>query len=309
MVLPGLGWALIRLVGWEPGPLVPLLAFTPYVAAWAVLPLVLSVALRRWWAGAAAALAVALLAIAVLPRMVPDGSATDQAVTDRTRIRVATVNLLAGAADLSVVMELLRRERVDVLMMQEFTPDAEAELDRLGVVESLPYRRADAEVGTTGSAVYSRFPLTDVGVRRNEGGFAQSYGTIQPPGSPPLLVESAHPMAPYAWHTLELWRTDLAAQPRPDPDSAPRILAGDFNATLDHAALRRLIAAGYVDAAAATGHGLVGTWGPYDGSWIPPVTLDRVLVDRRIGVDSVVVHTVPGSDHRMVVAGLVLPPP
>jgi len=306
LVLPGLLWAVLRLAGWEYGPLVQLLAFTPYVAAWTVVPLAVAVWSRRWWASGAALLAVVLLAVAVLPRAVPDGDRTATAA-DGVTVRVATANLLAGAADLTVLMELLRRERVDVLAMQEFTPTAEAELDRLGVGDLLPYRRADPEVGTTGSAVYARWPVTDDGVRRNLGGFAQSYGTVRPPGSGPVLVESAHPMAPFALHTLPSWRADLAGQPHPDPQGPPRILAGDFNATLDHAALRRLIATGYVDAADATGDGLVGTWGPYSGSPIPPVTLDRVLVDDRIGVRSVTVHRVPGSDHRMVVAGLVLP--
>ncbi|WP_348775180.1 endonuclease/exonuclease/phosphatase family protein [Solwaraspora sp. WMMD791] len=305
LVLPAAGWAVLRLVGWEGGPLVQLLAFTPYVAGWAVVPLAVAALTRRWWAAAVAGLVVAALAAAVLPRVVPDGVT---APADGTPVRVATANLLAGAADLSVLLELLRQERVDVLAMQEFTPAAEAELDRLGVTELLPYRRSDAEIGTTGSAVYSRWPIVDTGVRRNEGGFAQSYGTVRPPAGGPVLVESAHPMAPFALRTIPLWRADLAAQPQPDPQGPPRVLAGDFNSTLDHAALRRLIATGYVDAAAATGKGLVGTW-PYDGAPIPPVTLDRVLVDQRIAVESVAVHGLPGSDHRMVVAALVLPAP
>ena len=307
LVLPGLLWAVIRFAGWEYGPLVQLLAFTPYVAGWSVVILAVAALCRRWRATMAALLAAVALTAMVLPRAVPDGATTD--ADAGVRVRVATANLLAGQAELPVLLDLLRQERVDVLAMQEFTPDAEAELDRLGIAELLPYRRADAEVGTTGSALYARWPVTDAGMRRNVGGFAQSYGTVQVPTAGPVLVESAHPMAPFALYTLPMWRADLAAQPQPDPDRPPRVLAGDFNSTLDHAALRRLIATGYVDAAAATGKGLVGTWGPYDGSPIPPVTLDRVLVDERIGVESVVVRTVPGSDHRMVVAGLVLPAP
>jgi endonuclease/exonuclease/phosphatase family metal-dependent hydrolase len=85
---------------------------------------------------------------------------------------------------------------------------------------------------------------------------------------------------------------------------APRLLLGDFNATLDHAALRRLIGSGYRDAADAVGAGLRPTW-PADV--VPVVTLDHVLVDSRIGVRSVTVHAVPGTDHRAVVAVLAIP--
>ena len=46
------------------------------------------------------------------------------------------------------------------------------------------------------------------------------------------------------------WRGDLRALPPATPDGPLRILAGDFNATLDHAELRRLLDTGYEDAAA-----------------------------------------------------------
>jgi endonuclease/exonuclease/phosphatase family metal-dependent hydrolase len=84
-----------------------------------------------------------------------------------------------------------------------------------------------------------------------------------------------------------------------------RILAGDFNATLDHARLRRLIDTGYRDAADQLGEGLHPTF-PI-GQRMPPITLDHVLADRRVGIRSFVARRVPRSDHRAVRAELVLP--
>jgi hypothetical protein len=200
---------------------------------------------------------------------------------------------------------------VDVLAVQEFTPDIAAELDRLGLDALLPYRMLNPEVGTTGSGLYARFPLSESGFRRNQGfHFTQAYGMLAAPGAPPVRVESAHPAAPYAVGVVPDWRTDLLGQPPATPQGQLSILAGDFNATLDHAPLRDLIATGYVDAADAAdaaGAGLAGTWGPYDGDMIPPVTIDHVLVDRRIAVRAVKVHPLPGSDHRAVLAELRLP--
>ena len=46
---------------------------------------------------------------------------------------------------------------------------------------------------------------------------------------------------------------------------------------------------------------------PHDGDPIPPVTIDHVLVDRRIGVVTASTHPMPGSDHRALFATLVLP--
>lgn len=303
-VVPGAAWAAVRLPGLERGPLVQLVAFTPYVAAWTLLPLLLALALRRWWL----AVAAALVALALIGAVTPRALASGQPPVAGPALRLLTANVLAGAGSPQALVDLVRAHRVDVLTVQELTPGIAADLDRLGLAQLMPHRQLEPEVGTTGSGLYSRFPLADGGLRRNAGfGFGQAYGTIAVPGAPPVRVESAHPAAPYAVDVVADWRTDLTAQPPATPDGTLQILAGDFNATLDHALLRALLGTGYVDAADAAGAGLTGTWGPYDGDLIPPVTIDHVLVDRRIAVRSVTVHPLPGSDHRPVLAELRLP--
>ncbi|MEV4755303.1 endonuclease/exonuclease/phosphatase family protein [Micromonospora sp. NPDC049559] len=296
-------WAVVRLGGLERGPLVQLVAFTPYAAAASPLPLVLALALRRWGPAALATLAALALVGAVAPRAIAD----DGTVASGPELRVLTANVLGGAGDPAALVGLVRDARVDVLALQEFDPGTGAALDRLGLVTLLPYRQLNPVADASGSALYSRYPLTDGGVRRNAGGFTQAYGTLRVPGAPAVLVESVHPASPYSLAMLDDWRDDLRAEPPATPRGPLRILAGDFNATLDHAPLRDLLDTGYADAAATAGAGLAGTWGPYDGDPIPPVTIDHVLVDRRIGVRRVAVHPPAGSDHRPVLAELTLP--
>jgi endonuclease/exonuclease/phosphatase family metal-dependent hydrolase len=305
LVLPGAAWAVIRAGGWERGPLVQLFAFTPYVAAGLWIPATAAAVSRRWLAAAVGVSAAAVLASAVAPRALPDRHGGP---TDGVDLHVMTANMLAGRADPTTIVDLVRRHEVTVLALQEFTPAAQHALAAAGLQALLPYSSLAPEEDTSGSALYSRFPVTSAGVRRNGGGFQQAYGTVQPPGAGPLAVESAHPIAPYAVSALPSWREDLANQPRPDPNAPPRILLGDFNSTLDHEPLRTLIAHGYRDAADTAGAGLIGTWGPYDGKPIPAVTIDHVLVDRRIGVRDVRVYGMPGSDHRTIVATLILSP-
>ncbi len=304
-VAPGTAWAVVRLLGLDRGPLVQLLAFTPYMAAGSLLPLVLTVALRRRWPAAVAAVTAVTLVAVVAPRAV----GSDAPPAAGPALRLLTANLLAGTADAQALVDLVRRHRVDVLTVQEFTPAIGAELDRLGLDRLLPHRELHPADGTVGSGLFARHPVSAGGVRHNRGGwgFDQAYGTVAVPGAPPLRVESAHPSAPYALDQVGHWRADLAAQPPATPDGQLSILAGDFNATLDHAPLRALLDTGYVDAADAAGAGLTGTWGPYDGDPIPPVTIDHVLVDRRIAVRAVSVHAIPDSDHRAVLADLRLP--
>ena len=310
LVLPGLLWVVTRLVGFERGPLVQLLAFTPYVAAWSLAPLALSLALRQWWVAGVAAVVVIAFASVVLPRWI--GSGSPAAAGGGRPIRVLTANLLFGGADPDALVALVHDHRVDLLALQEYTKEAEAGLDRADIADLLPYRESRPADGGGGSAVYARFPLGGGGVRTNPCGFLQAYAIVAVPGARPVVFESAHPAAPSEVKLLDCWRMDLAGEPGADdppatPDGPVRVLAGDFNSTLDHRALRRLIGRGYRDAGQTVGKGLVGTWGPYDGSRVPPVTIDHILVDRRIGVRAVSVHGIPGSDHRAVFAELTVP--
>ncbi|GAA0508469.1 endonuclease [Paractinoplanes deccanensis] len=307
LTLPGLVWGVFRSLGWEPGYAVMVMAFTPYVAAWTLVPLAAALVARKWLIAAVAAVAAVLLGVAVLPRALP-GSSPGTGVP----LTVMTINMFVGQADPAAVVKLVREHDVAVLAVQEFTPAAADGLAAAGLGEVLPYRALADEVGTTGSGLYSRYPMTAQGSQRFHGdnlqpGNLQAYATIQVPGAAPIVVESAHPLAPYSKEALPSWRADLEEEPRADRNGAPRVLLGDFNATLDHEPLRDLISGGYRDAADTVGKGLIATWGPYAGRPIPPVTLDHVLVDERVGVRDVQVHGVEGSDHRSVLAVLTVP--
>ena len=309
LALPGLLWAVGRSLGWEPGHLAMVVAFTPYAAVWAWVPVLAALLARKWLIAALAAVAAVVLAGLVLPRAVPDG---DRGPAGGVPLTVMTINMYFGRADAATVVRLVREHDVAVLAVQEFTTGAAARLSAAGLDALLPHHALADEVGTTGSGLYSRFPMTGAGSRRGNGdslqmGNMQVYATIQPPGAAPIAVESVHPLAPYSLDALPSWRADLAAEPRADQGGPPRILLGDFNATLDHEALRAAVARGYRDAADATGKGLLGTWGPYGGRPIPPITLDHVLVDERIGVRDVGVHGVTGTDHRSVIAMVTVP--
>jgi endonuclease/exonuclease/phosphatase (EEP) superfamily protein YafD len=104
---------------------------------------------------------------------------------------------------------------------------------------------------------------------------------------------------------VRTWESDLAALPAPGPEVL-RVLAGDFNATLDHASLRAVLRRGWADAAQRAGRGLAWTWRPLRLPW-PRLALDHQLVDPRISVAGVRFLHVAGSDHRALVVDLVLP--
>jgi endonuclease/exonuclease/phosphatase (EEP) superfamily protein YafD len=295
-------WAAVRVLGWERGfPAVQLIAFTPYVAGAAVLVPPLALLLRRWPAAAVAALVATALLACVVPRWSADGGP----LPTGPALRVMTANMLVGTADPAAIVALVRAERVDLLALQEFTPQARDALAGAGLDALLPNRSTHPADGVGGSALYSRFPLRDDGLRLNPEEFGQAKATVTVAGAAAFAVESVHTCAPSDPSRSACWAGSFGNEPPATVRGQVRLMIGDFNATLDHAALRGMLATGYRDAADVVGAGLDPTW-PYD-KLFPRVTLDHVLADRRVGVRRVAVHPLPGSDHRAVFAELVLP--
>ncbi|MFI5907748.1 endonuclease/exonuclease/phosphatase family protein [Dactylosporangium sp. NPDC051541] len=299
-------FTVIRALGLERGtPLVQLVTYTPYAAALALL------------AGAPALLVAPgpgllltacglVLAGLVGPRLIP-GPRPGEGV----RLRVMCANLLYGRGATPRFVEQLKIDDVDVLAVQELTGEGLAALDEAGIDALLPYRVVAPAPGGGGSGLFSRHPIAEPTSRTHTPiPLNQTGATVLVPGAGPVLVESAHPYPPRKGH-VGVWSQNIRTQPLPAPDGPPRILLGDFNATLDHAVLRSLLRAGYRDAAAERGRGLLPTWPcrtetlPF---WTPPITLDHVLADARIGVREFGTRHPGESDHTIVVAELVLPP-
>ncbi|MCA0147016.1 endonuclease/exonuclease/phosphatase family protein [Blastococcus sp. LR1] len=303
--LPWAVWAVLRAAGAERGfPLVPALAFTPHAAASAVLPLAAAVVARSRSGAVVAGLAAATLAGAVrsnrgTPRPAPPAGTT---------LRIATVSLRKGLVPAASVVDLVRREVVDVLAAQELTPDAERQLRAAGLGELLPHghvvpARPGSVVSGSG-AIWSRLPLHALG--NVPGEFEQPSARLRVDDGLEVEMVSVHSAPPATSPgAVRTWAADLATLPRPTPDVL-RVLAGDFNATWDHAALRAVLRRGWVDAARTLGLGSTWTWRPLRLP-LPRLVLDHVLVDPRLGVVSCSFVAVPGSDHRSVVVDLVVP--
>jgi endonuclease/exonuclease/phosphatase (EEP) superfamily protein YafD len=295
-------WAAVRGLGLDLAtPFVQLISYTPYVAGASLLPLAAALVGRRWREAAVAAAVVAAFALFVAPRVMP----ADQTVGPRSdTLKVLTVNTLAGGADAGRIMELIRQEKPDVLSVQELTDDAVARLDAAGIATELPHCALRPRDGVSGTGLYARYPLVDGGGLDAQSTFDMTHAVLKAPHRDIDLV-SVHTSPPLPGGAVERWRRDFRLLPHADADGTLRVLAGDFNATLDHAELRALLGTGYLDAAETAGAGLVPTWP--NGRTLPPVTIDHVLTDQRAGVGLVRVFDVAGSDHRAVVAELRLP--
>jgi endonuclease/exonuclease/phosphatase family metal-dependent hydrolase len=298
-------WAAARVTGADrarrlEAPTAPLLSFTPQVAAAAPLAaLALHLARRR---GPASTAALAAAALAVVMRSRADQR--PQPAVAGPVLRVLTVNLFCGRADAEAVVDLVRETSADVLFLQELTDDAVTRLKKAGLCDLLPQEITELRGGPRGSGIYSRFPLS-AGVPLAPVYAAQPTAVLELPSGEAveLVCVHPHPPKPPSSRGVARWRRELAVLP--PPGELPRVLAGDFNATVDHARFREVLRLGYADAALQVGNGLIPTWGP--AGRLPLLTLDHVLADRRCAVLASSVHAVPGSDHRAVHAQLRLP--
>lgn len=204
----------------------------------------------------------------------------------------------------------------DVLAVQELSAHVHRALRRAGVDDRYPHRAVYVREGSGGAGLWSRHPLRDV--RTVDLGNAEEanggvVAVVEIRGYQ-VTVVNVHTVAPADRARRGAWFAGFAAlRSVLDLTDRPVVLLGDWNATLHHLALRRFIAeAALRDAHVECRRGHAVTW-PSPGSGritdrlMPTVALiDRVLVRGPVAVRAVSEHTVPGSDHRAVLATLAL---
>lgn len=306
LLLSGLALTVVRLVEPDLARAAQLQAFTPFglPSYAAALVLLLLLALRRATRSrllvVPIAVAVAGLALhAVWFAPLVSGSAP-RAAADAPTAGVMTANLLAGAGDATRLVVEASEAGTDVLVVSEVTRGDVAEMEGVGLSDVFPHRLGQAEAadGFVGATmVFSREPIELV-----ETLDTTFDGMLVRTGD--LSVLAVHPAPPTLYAD---WKADHRAILEVAAREEVDVIAGDLNATLDHAPLRALVDAGYRDAAELTNAGLAATW-PVDGgfpllSLLPPsVAIDHVLVSEAWTVTMTRTVDVPGSDHRAVLA-------
>lgn len=284
-----------RAFGVEVGPIAWVVAFTPYVTIIAVPALLLALLTRVVSLVLVAAGCFAIQTAWVAPLFV--GASAADGVEGRT-LTVMTSNLQVGRGDASTVVDLVKANTVDLLAIEELTPEARGRLDDAGLDRLLPHRWIDPT--HAGNAIWSRYSLRS-SAATNALRWPATGSVVAVPGLR-LSFLAVHPAAPLtADHAA--WTED---QPKLraalDSIAGPVVAAGDFNATLDHKIMRQLQGDGYVDAAAASGAGISATWPRLGRLPFPLFAIDHVL-QRGTPLVPVRAQTavVPNSDHRALI--------
>ena len=246
----------------------------------------------------------ALVAAACAPR---DALAAPEGAPGR-RLVLAYANLAYFSPEISRVAPWVRAASADVFVAAETTDAHEAELAALDDV--FPHRyRSVAPVDAANIAVRSRYPLQNAAAFFPAGPLPQVVVDVAAPGGgfrlfathlfPPISAEST------GWNDTS--RGTLVARVRTAVDAGvPAVVVGDFNL-----APWSTRVGGFEREAsvlrAGRGRGLLITWPdtPYF-PWVG-IPIDHVFVGGGVRVRALDVGPPIGSDHRGLVADLLLP--
>ncbi|WEH16653.1 endonuclease/exonuclease/phosphatase family protein [Streptomyces sp. VNUA24] len=285
-------------------PVPQLLAFLPWLLAPTALALLLSL-VARWWTG----LAWGVIVLAALAWYIePYGKATEPTGPVLAEVRVMTSNVQFGQATDALVRAVLR-DRPDIVFVEECEVTCSAKLrdtlgDLSGKTPAYPHRQSIEGYGSTGSVILSRYPLTSAAPVPGSMGMPGAIADIE---GRPVRLQLAHPMPPLPGE-LDTWRRELDALRAwaAKDTKTPAILAGDFNATQDHAAFRAVLDTGLSDAARLTGQDRRPTW-PSRTTPRFGAQIDHVLVSHEdFSARAIRFLKLSGTDHEAVTVDLAL---
>ncbi len=278
-------------------PLVQAVVLVPYLAAASLLATLILFGTGRRGLGMWALVVTVAYAGALLPRW----AVAPKPVPRGTALRVMTVNLHDGAANAGDLVWRIRQQHPDLLSVQELTSGAVKALQHAGIARYLPNQVLRAAPKDAGTGLYARLPLTNGRSLSKQSTFdlARADMTVGQVRVDAVAVDTRPPLL---GSSTPDWYRDLSLLPHP---TAPgmQLLIGDFNATADQHGFRQVVDLGYRDAAISVGRGLKPTWSQWS---VPPISIDHVLTERSVSTTAVRTYPMPGSDHRILMAELVL---
>jgi endonuclease/exonuclease/phosphatase (EEP) superfamily protein YafD len=282
----------------EVTPFAQLAAFRPQGLV-VVFALALLMLPRRGWR--IAAVLVASLALVggalIAPRQFSDAR---PAPAGARVLTIMVANLLGGGAHAADVAQLIRDRKPDLVSLPEAQVDVREEIRaQLQGEQYKGYTIQTTKDAPSATSVLVSSSLGNVSFASEPG---TTFGNIVVTGGNlgPVRLVAYHGFPPLT-ESVTTWKNDLLHVRRWCAEDAPTIVAGDFNATMDHADFRHALG-GYCRSVGPTvGGGLRGTW-PADQPVVLRTQIDHVVVTRQLEPGRFSTYPIKGTDHRAVVA-------
>ena len=288
-------------------PLVELIALIDLLAVPLLAILILTVLMNAWLQCLLALVELTLASCYCLRYRLPQTDRTSQSSSDHG-LSVMTLNCRFGRADPEEVVRCVRSYGVEVLALQEVKGNLLESLQTAGIHQLLPYL-------TQGTASPDDNGGRNVILSAARPAIAYPSALDLPAAAVPLVelktscgpvrVASVHPKSPQ--RGARQWGMGIAALAKLAQPPTPTIVMGDCNATLQHPTFRAMLAqSGLRDASLSLKAGSHPTFP--SGRLLPPsIEIDHILMDDDLTAQSMHALRISGSDHRALIAQLILP--
>ena len=220
-----------------------------------------------------------------------------------------TLNCRYGRANAAAIVSAVKEHDVAVLALQELTDDLVAALDEAGLSDLLPYRQLGENKDTDNggfNGIWIRIEPSDTSPITAVIPAADVPGVCFPiDAMRGITFVSTHPKSPMRgcrdWSAGIIGLGELATSQKQGDIT---VVLGDLNSGTDHPSFRKLLDAGFQDAALTEAKGRRATF----PSWLPwpRLILDHILFTAGLTASDVRSFTVNGTDHLALAATLTL---
>lgn len=197
------------------------------------------------------------------------------------------------------------RTNPDVIVLVEVSLPVSLHIDKQRYPYELTFSRIDERGRGYDLRVLSRLPLEHYDDAPAGGRFFPLVRVFAQDTT--FTLSPVHTSAPHRASDKPYWRAELSGlSDTLGQVAGPLVVCGDFNASLSHRPMVQLLKRARLSSVLARHRrALRGTWGPRGVTAILPI--DHVLVSDDVASQNIEVMRVPGSDHRALVADLMIP--
>ena len=302
--IPSIGLWLLYPARWLTGDSLLPVRMTAYILAWLLflfLPLLFFAWMtRRKWLALAGASSILIIVFTYVPLYLPNRPAPSP--EDGFSVKVMSYNL-HGIPEVGEIVEVIRRENPDVLLIQECSPALCSPLFH-GLDDLYPYK--DMVIKDFGQAAFSRYPMKRTSAEVDQGR-TQKLIIKAPQGL--AAVWNIHPIPPFLIPPEQYDAQISALAADIAREKGPLIVAGDLNATDQSEAYRKInryLTDAYWEAGWGVGFSYPAP--PYtfmdSGFQVGPVwRIDHIFHSEEfIPTNAYILKDSGGSDHFPIVA-------
>ncbi len=287
-----------RMVAWDRLEVFAVLDAYTLVLYLPALPIAAIAAWRRHWALSGASVVMIVAQVVFVAPEISAATALPHDLGGATMLRVFDANVYQNNPSMAGYAQEIRRDRPDVVTLEEASPLDLQQLNSRHTLTHLPYQFWNGARGSRSLVIASRYvlgPTVDMSV---DGIPFLARTTVDLPRGT-LALWAVHTTAVIE-PGVRQWNDELNGVYRLLRSARPHplLVVGDFNATWSNRGFRAILSTGLTDAAAARGDDFAMTWSQLTSPLPPLIRIDHVLSGPGVVVTSIRTAAGPGSDHR-----------